>query len=73
MHRQNSHRWAGQLQSSTVEQMMFNIYLYSANLHVRDQMRSYKLRLILRREENRRTQRKTLEARERPTTTTLLT
>ena len=32
-----------------------------------------KLRLILRREEHRRTRRKTLEARERPTTATLLT
>ena len=36
-------------------------------------LRLFKLRLILRREENRRTRRKTLEARERPTTTTLLT
>ena len=36
-------------------------------------LRWIKLRLILRREENRRTRRKTLEARERPTTTTPLT
>ena len=36
-------------------------------------LRWFKLRLILRREENWRTRRKTLEARERPTTTTLLT
>ena len=59
--------------------IMFNIYRAQI-LHAcaYDQMRSYKLRffklrLILRREENRRTRRKTLEARERPTTTTLLT
>ena len=36
-------------------------------------LRWIKLRLILRREENRRTRRKTLEAPERPTTTTPLT
>ena len=36
-------------------------------------IRWIKLRLILRREENQRTRRKTLEARKRPTTTTLFT
>ena len=36
-------------------------------------LRWIKLTLILRREENRRTRRKTLEARERPSTTTLFT
>ena len=36
-------------------------------------LRWIKLRLVLRREENRRTRRKTLEAQERPTRTILLT
>ena len=56
-------KWYPQSSESGAHVKAFNHYY----------LRWIKLRLIFRREENRRTRIKTLEARERPTTTTILT